>query len=408
MAGPFLHLDLDAFYASVAQRDEPRLRGKPVAVGGGVVLAASYEARAFGVRSAMSAREARALCPSLQIVSGDFTAVVEASERVIAICNEFTPLVEQISIDEAFLDVRGARGLFGTPPAVAAKLRDEVRRQVELPASVGVATTKFLAKVASRRAKPDGLVVVPKEREREFLHALPVDHVWGVGPATERHLAAFGVRTVGDLASVPVQALQAALGVHAGRNLHALAWNLDPRPVTVGRRAGSVGAQKALGGLRRSREELYSILLGLADRVGHRLRAKDRTGRRLTLRIRSPELRMTTRSSTFRQATASTAVIHGIASSMLDRALVDQPRVTLIGIAVSHLQEATGGQEVLPLEGSESWDDPDGLPLSLRDRARRQSLERSVDQLRARFGKAVLKPGSTEGALTSGLPPIGD
>jgi DNA polymerase-4 len=242
-----LHADLDSFYASVEQRDRPPLRGRPVIVGGGVVLAASYEAKAFGVRTAMGGAQARRLCPHAIVVEPRFGVYAEASKAVFGVFDDTTPLVEGLSIDEAFLDVGGLRRIAGTPTEIAGRLRGEVLRRVGLPITVGVARTKFLAKVASAVAKPDGLLVVPPEGELAFLHPLPVRRLWGVGAVTAEKLLARGIRTVGDVAELPEAALVAMLGPGAGRHLHALAHNRDPRPVEVGRRRRSVGAQRALG-----------------------------------------------------------------------------------------------------------------------------------------------------------------
>src|SRR5829696_195252 len=249
-----LHADLDAFFASVEQRDQPRLRGRPVIVGGGVVLAASYEAKAVGVRTAMSERRARRLCPNAIVVRPRFSAYVEASKAVFEVFEDATPLVEGLSIDEAFLDVRGMERAFGTPVEIAERLRDEVRQRVGLPITVGIARTKFLAKVASAVAKPDGLLVVPPDRELAFLHPLPVERLWGVGPVTAKKLRERGIETVGQVARIPEDVLVSMLGRAAGRHLHALAHNRDRRAVRTGRRRGSIGSQCALGWRRRSAE----------------------------------------------------------------------------------------------------------------------------------------------------------
>ena len=242
-----LHADLDSFYASVEQRDDPRLRGQPVIVGGGVVLAASYEAKAFGVRSAMNGREARRRCPHAIVVAPRIDAYTEASRAVFAVFDDTTPLVEGLSIDEAFLDVGGLARVSGTPTEIAVRLRREVLERVGLPITVGVARTKFLAKVASGVAKPDGLLVVPPERELDFLHPLPIERLWGVGPITASKMRDRGINTVGEVARLGEGLLVALLGKASGRHLHALAHNHDPRPVTVGRRRRSMGSQHALG-----------------------------------------------------------------------------------------------------------------------------------------------------------------
>src|ERR687896_1289215 len=262
-----LHADLDAFYASVEQRDDPRLRGRPVIVGGGVVLAASYEAKAFGVRTAMGGRQARRLCPHAVVVSPRMSAYADASKAMYRVFEDTTPLVEGLSIDEAFLDVRGMRRIAGTPSEIAVRLRREVRQRVGLPITVGVARTKFLAKVASGVAKPDGLLVVPPEGELAFLHPLPVERLWGVGRVTADKLRDLGITTVRQVAELPESTLVSILGRASGRHLHALAHNRDPRPVQVRRRRRSMGAQRALGRTRRSPEELDAVLVALVDRL---------------------------------------------------------------------------------------------------------------------------------------------
>src|SRR5919198_3452444 len=242
-----LHADLDAFYASVEQLLDPSLRGKPIAVGGGVVLAASYEAKAFGVSGGMSGWRARELCPQLIFVGGHFKDYQRLGDAVMQVIGDFTPLVERISIDEAFADVVGCTHLFGSPEAIAQAIRRRVRAELGLPISVGVARTKHLAKIASQVAKPDGLVVVEPDTELEFLHALPVSLMWGVGPATEARLAKIGVTTIGQLAESSPKSVERLLGHAVGTKLTALAWNRDPRQIQTRRRAHSAGAQSALG-----------------------------------------------------------------------------------------------------------------------------------------------------------------
>jgi DNA polymerase-4 len=274
-----LHADLDAFFASVEQRDDPHLRGRPVIVGGGVVLAASYEAKAYGIHSAMGGARARRLCPQAVVVQPRFSAYSDASKAVYRVFDDTSPLVEGLSIDEAFLDVRGMRRLAGTPVEIASRLRREVLERVGLPITVGVARTKFLAKVASGVAKPDGLLLVPPERELAFLHPLSVERLWGVGPVTSRKLRSFGITTVGQVAQLGEAALVSLLGPAAGRHLYALAQNRDPRSVRVARRRGSMGAQHALGRAPKSPEAVDAILVSLVDRVTRRLRAAHRVGR---------------------------------------------------------------------------------------------------------------------------------
>ncbi|HZC27784.1 MAG TPA: DNA polymerase IV, partial [Actinopolymorphaceae bacterium] len=319
MAGEatILHADLDAFYASVEQRDNPALRGRPVVVGGGVVLAASYEAKAYGVRTAMGGGQARQLCPQAIVVEPRMSAYTEASKSVFEVFRQTTPLVEGLSIDEAFLDVGGLRKISGTATEIAVRLRRDVLQRVGLPITVGVARTKFLAKVASGVAKPDGLLVVAPERELAFLHPLAVERLWGVGPVTARKLHARGIATVGEVAALAETRLVSMLGPAAGRHLHALAHNHDPRPVQVGRRRRSIGAQRALGRRPRSPAEIDSSLAALVDRVTRRLRGADRIGRTVVLRLRFGDFTRVTRSHTFPQPTAQTEQILATARALL-------------------------------------------------------------------------------------------
>ncbi|MBA3429470.1 MAG: DNA polymerase IV, partial [Actinobacteria bacterium] len=304
-----LHADLDAFFASVEQRDHRRLRGRPVVVGVGVVLSASYEARAYGVRTAMGGAQARRLCPHALVVSPRMSAYSEASKAVFEVFEQTSPLVEGLSIDEAFLDVRGLERIAGTPSEIAAKLRSDVADHVGLPITVGVARTKFLAKVASGVAKPDGLLVVPPDGELAFLHPLPVERLWGVGPATAGRLHGRGLKTVGQVAQITETALESMLGRAAGRHLHALAHNRDPRPVHVGRRRRSIGSQHALGRAPRSAAAVDTVVVGLVDRVTRRMRAARRVGRTVVLRLRFGDFSRATRSHTLPQATAHTQTI---------------------------------------------------------------------------------------------------
>ncbi|MFI7490300.1 DNA polymerase IV [Micromonospora echinaurantiaca] len=369
-----LHADLDAFYASVEQRDDPRLRGRPVIVGGGVVLAASYEAKARGVRSAMGGRQARRLCPEAIVVPPRMSAYTAASRAVFEIFRQTTPLVEGLSVDEAFLDVGGLRRLAGPPADIAARLRHEVRRRVGLPITVGVARTKFLAKVASGVAKPDGLLVVPPDGELAFLHPLPVERLWGVGPVTATKLRERGIRTVGQVARLGEATLVSLLGAGAGRHLHALAHNRDPRPVQVGRRRASMGAQHALGGPAHSPAELDAVLAGLVDRVTRRMRGATRTGRTVTLRLRFADYTRATRSHTLPKATADTQPLLAAARALLRAALpeIDRRGITLLGVSMANLD---GGhvQPPLPFERDPGAD-----------------LDAAVDAVRDRFGSAAL------------------
>src|SRR5258706_9147996 len=293
-----LHADLDAFYASVEQLLDPSLRGKPIAVGGGVVLAASYEARAFGVRSGMPRRRASELCPGIRFVGGHFSEYQRLGDAAIAVLGDYTPDIERISIDEAFADVAGSARLFGAPGEIAKTVRARVRAELGLPISIGVARTKHLAKIASQVAKPDGLVVVDPGTELEFLHELPVALMWGVGPATEARLAKIGVTTIGQLAESSPQSVERLLGHAAGRKLTALAWNRDPRQIQTRRRARSAGAQSALGRRPAIERVFKPTLHHLADRIGARLRAKSLAGPPITVPLRFADLRSLTRALT--------------------------------------------------------------------------------------------------------------
>jgi DNA polymerase-4 len=365
-----LHADLDAFYASVEQRDDPRLRGRPVIVGGGVVLAASYEAKAFGVRTAMGGRQALRLCPHATVVPPRMSSYTEASRAMFAVFEDTTPLVEGLSIDEAFLDVRGMRRLAGTPAEIAERLRRDVLEQVGLPVSVGVGRSKVLAKVASAVAKPDGLLVVPPESELDFLHPLPVERLWGVGPVTARKLHARGVTTVGQVAELAEAGLVSLLGRAAGRHLYALARNDDPRRVRTGRRRGSMGAQRALGRSPGSHEAIDSALVALVDRVTRRMRAAGRAGRTVVLRLRFDDFSRATRSHTLPYATAQTETILATARGLLATAMpaIERQGLTLVGVAVANFD-----------------DDPCQLQLPFA-RSRDNALDAALDEVRDRFG----------------------
>jgi DNA polymerase IV len=370
-----LHADVDAFFAAVEQRDEPRLRGRPVIVGAWVVLAASYEAKAHGVRTAMSVARARTLCPRAIVVEPRMSAYSEASKDVYRVFDDTAPLVEGLSIDEAFLDVRGVRRLVGTPTEVAVRLRREVRERVGLPITVGIARTKFLAKVASGVAKPDGLLVVPPDGELAFLHPLPVERLWGVGPATATKLHELGITTVGEVAELAEGALVALLGRATGRKLHALAHNRDPRPVQAHRRRRSMGAQRALGRSPRSLENLDVALVGLVDRVTGRMRVAGRVGRTVVLRLRFDDFSRATRSHTLPYATASTQAILATVRELLTIAapMIDRRGITLVGVAVSNLADGRAVQLTLPLAAHSS-----------------EALDAAVDEVRQRFGSRAV------------------
>ncbi len=391
-AATILHADLDAFYASVEQLLNSSLRGKPVAVGGGVVLAASYEAKAFGVASGMSGFRARQLCPHLIFVGGHFGDYQRLGDAVIAVLNDFTPLVERISIDEAFADVAGCTHLFGSPADIARTIRRRVRSELGLPISIGVARTKHLAKIASQVAKPDGLVVVDPGTELAFLHDLPVELMWGVGPVTKDRLAAIGVRTIGQLANTPGWSLEPLLGPAASEKLTALAWNRDPRQIRAQRRARSAGAQSALGRKPADERVIVPTMRHLADRVASRLRGKSRPGRTVSVRVRFADLRSITRSTTLDAPIASTVTLAEIAEELVHKALAHHPDekiISLLAISVSQLEKRVDLQLELPL----ALGDDRRRPGSKQGVAR-WLADRAVDAIRDRFGWEAVGYGS--------------
>ena len=397
-----LHADLDAFYASVEQLLDPSLRGRPIAVGGGVVLAASYEAKAFGVRGGMAARRAREVCPQLHFVSGNFREYRRLGDAVMKILGDFTPLVERLSIDEAFADVAGCERLFGAPAEIAQTVRRRVREELGLAISVGVARTKHLAKIASQVAKPDGLVVVDAERELEFLHNLPVELMWGVGPVTKARLAQAGILRIGELAQMPGGWLERLLGRALGSKLDALAWNRDAREIQAQRRAHTAGAQSALG-RRPATERIYRpTLWHLADRVATRLRAGSRPGRTVTVRVRFADLRTTTRSVTLPAPVSATATLAEIAEDLVRGDLAkhrDERIISLLAVSVSNLEKP----QVLQLE----------LPLALADEKRRpgsrqgaarSAVDRAIDTIRNRFGWEAVGYGPVAIGMSRSVP----
>ncbi|WP_028058745.1 DNA polymerase IV [Candidatus Solirubrobacter pratensis] len=370
-----LHADADSFFASVEQRDDPSLRGRPVAVGGGVVLAASYEAKAFGVRTAMGGATARRLCPGLIEVPPRFKAYTEASRAMFDVFEDTSPVVEGLSIDEAFIDVRGMRRIAGSPEEIAARLRTRVREEVGLPVTVGVARTKFLAKVASGVAKPDGLLMVAPSEELAFLRPLPVERLWGVGVKTADRLHARGLLTVGQVAALDEGVLVRLLGRAAGKQLHALAHNRDPRRVRTGVRRGSIGAQRALGRRPRTAQELDATLVALIDRVARRMRAASRACRTVVLRLRFSDYTRATRSHTITEATAQTRTLLGVARELLAaaRPLIAERGLTLLGVALTNLLNADEVQLALPLE-----------------RHRPTALDAALDSVRDRYGSDAI------------------
>jgi DNA polymerase-4 len=392
MEATILHADLDAFYASVEQLIDPSLRGKPIAVGGGVVLAASYEAKAFGVRGGMPGRRARELCPRLQFVNGHFREYQRLGDAAVRVIGDFTPLVERISIDEAFADVAGCTHLFGPPVDIAKRIRERVQAELGLAISVGVARTKHLAKIASQVAKPDGLVVVDPDTELAFLHDLPVERMWGVGPVTQARLAKVGVRTIGQLAGLPGPSLTRLLGPAAGEKLSSLAFNRNPRQIKTDHRAGSAGAQSALGRRPAKEAVIQPTLRYLADRIGARLRAKSRSGRTVTVRVRFADLRSVTRSATLDAPISATSIIADIAEGLVRMALADHPAeqtISLLAISVSNLEQ----DSELQMELSFGRGDERVRPGTRRGMARR-AADCAVDKIRNRFGWQAVGYGS--------------
>ncbi|MCP3938558.1 MAG: DNA polymerase IV [Actinomycetia bacterium] len=391
MCSMYLHADLDAFYASVEQRDNPRLRGKPVIVGGGVVLAASYEAKRRGVKTAMGGRAARAVCPDAIVVPPRMDAYTTASKAVFSIFRETSPWVEGLSIDEAFLDVSGLRRLSGSPEQIAAHLRDRVRDEVGLAITVGVANTKFLAKVASGVGKPDGLLLVEPGYELAFLHPLTVERLWGVGPVTARKLNDRGLTTVAQVAQLDVGVLVGLLGKGQGQHLHALAHNLDPRPIRVGHRRGSIGSQRALGRMNPSRDESQVMLIGLVDRITRRMRRAERVGRTVVLRMRYDDFTKGTRSHTLDEATSETAPILASTRMLLNRAwpMLDERGLTMIGVSVTNLSNANAVQLTLPLG-------PRARP----------SVDSAFDEIRDKFGTNSLKRATHLGESQHSIMPM--
>ena len=387
-----LHVDLDAFYASVEQLADPTLRGRPVVVGGlgprGVVAAASYEARRFGIHSAMPMVRARRACPDAVFLAPRFDAYESASRSVMAILRSFTPLVEPIALDEAFLDVRAVRRLHGAAPEIAVEIRRRVRTETGLTASVGAGSTKQIAKLASDLAKPDGMLVVEAGLELEFLHPLPVERLWGVGPATRRRLARLGVQTVGDLAAVPVEKLVGEVGRAHGEHLHALAWNRDDGAVEPERRVKSVGHEETFPTDVSDRGELEREVIRLADKVANRLRRAGCSARTVQLKLRYPDFRTITRSRTLPDPTDLAADLARVANGLLANVDVDGG-VRLLGVAAQQLEHADAVQDQLPLGAVADADRPaTASPAS----GRRAALERSVDLVRSRYGDDAVVP----------------
>ncbi|HET6214497.1 MAG TPA: DNA polymerase IV [Micromonosporaceae bacterium] len=387
---PFLHVDMDAFYASVEVRRRPELRGRPVIVGGpglrSVVSAASYEARRFGVRSAMPGVVARRLCPQAVFLPPDFTAYGEASRAIMAIFRDVTPLVEPLSMDEAFLDVAGAAKLFGRPADIARHIRGRIRTEQGLPCSVGVASTKFLAKLASTRAKPDGLSVIPTDLSLDFLHPLPVAALWGVGERTDEVLRRLGLRTVRDVAQAPIGMLRAALGEAGAAHLHALAWNRDPRRVTPQHVEKSIGAETTFESDVADPTVIRRTLLALSGGVAERVRRAGQVGRTVALKVRLADFRTLNRSRTLPTPTDVAREVFSTAWALFE-ALPPGGRIRLVGVRLEGLAEAGGAARQLALDAPErGW----------------REAEQAADAVADRFGSAAVRPASLLGTGARG------
>ncbi|REE99675.1 DNA polymerase IV [Thermomonospora umbrina] len=378
-----LHVDMDAFFVSVELLERPELRGRPVVVGGaggrGVVAAASYEARAFGVHSAMPMTRARRLCPRAVVLPPRHERYTRVSAAVMEIFRSITPLVEPLALDEAFLDVSGAERLLGRPAAIGRLIREQVAEQQGITCSVGVASTKFVAKLASTRCKPDGLLVVAADRVEEFLHPLPVASLWGVGERTEEQLRRLGLRTVGDLARVPVATLRRELGNAAGGHLHDLAWGRDPRPVTASVPDKSIGAEETFDHDIDDPELIRRELLRLSERVGARLRTAGLSGRTISVKLRSADFTTLTRARTLREATDLSRVIYITACELYEAAGLDRVRLRLVGVRVENL--ATTGRT------------PRQLALDEPETGWREA-EQAMDRVTRRFGRGAVRPAA--------------
>jgi DNA polymerase-4 len=395
-----LHVDMDAFYASVSLLTRPELAGTPVIVGGrgtrGVVLSATYEARRFGVHSAMPITRARRMCPQATVVEPDHAAYARVSAGVMEIFRGVTPLVEPLSLDEAFLDVAGAVRRLGSAAGIGELVRARVHDEQGITCSVGVATTKFVAKLASTRAKPDGLLVVPRDHVIEFLHPLPVGALWGVGQKTEEQLTRLGLRTVGDLARIPVATLERALGPAAGRHLSELSWGRDPRSVEAHEPDKSIGAEETFGTDVDDPDVVRRELLRLSERVGARMRSQAYKGRTVSIKVRFADFTTITRSRTLRDPTDVTREVYATALSLYEALGLDRARLRLVGVRVEGLVDAAQAEEQLVLGAPErGWRDADA----------------AVDRAARRFGRgavrpaALVTPGSDDPVQRSGAGP---
>ncbi|WP_026411513.1 DNA polymerase IV [Actinomadura oligospora] len=378
-----LHVDMDAFFVSVELLDRPDLRGRPVVVGGvggrGVVSAASYEAREYGVHSAMPMSRARRLCPHAVVLPPRHERYTAVSRAVFEIFRSMTPLVEPLSVDEAFLDVAGARKLYGRPAEIARLIRAKVSEQQGVTCSVGVAPTKFVAKLASTRCKPDGLLVVPADGVEEFLHALPVAALWGVGERTEQQLTRLGLRTVGQLAQVPLATLQRELGNALGSHLHELSWGRDPRAVVPESVDKSIGAEETFDTDIDDPDEIRRELLRLAEKVGARLRAGGHAGRTVSVKLRNGDFKTITRARTLREPTDLARVIYVTACELYEASGWDRVRLRLVGVRVENLTSAGDAPRQLAFDEPETgW----------------REAERVIDQVASRFGRGAVRPAA--------------
>ena len=378
-----LHVDMDAFYASASLISRPELRGQPVIIGGrsgrSVVLSATYEARAFGVTSAMPMARAQRLCPHAVIIEPDHRRYAAISEAVMATFRETTELVEPLSLDEAFLDISGAVRRLGSPTAIAERLRDTIADEQGITCSVGVAATKFVAKLASSLAKPDGLLVVPEDETVAFLHQLPVGAMWGVGDRTEEHLHRLGLRTMADVAHTPVETLQRALGEAAGRSLHDLAWGRDPRAVVAERREKSIGADETFAFDIDDPARIHRELLRLSDRTAARARSAGMAGRTVSIKVRFADFTTITRARTLRHHTDVSREIFATARELFDRLGLQRARIRLVGVRL----EGLVATDAAPIQGT--LDEPEhGW----------READRAVDRASARFGAGSVRPAS--------------
>ncbi len=378
-----LHVDMDAFYASASLIDRPELRGQPVIIGGGgnrsVVLSATYEARRFGVTSAMPMARARRLCPQGVVLEPDFARYSQISDAIMATFHAVTDIVEPLSLDEAFLDIAGARRRLGAPTRIAQWVRDTVADEQGITCSVGVASTKFVAKLASGLAKPDGMIVVPREEVLGFLHQLPVGALWGVGERTEEALTRLGLRTVADIAHTPVETLRRALGDVSGSHLHALAWGRDDRPVVRQQREKSIGSDETFAHDVDDPVVIHRELLRLADRTAARVRAAGMMGRTVSIKVRFSDFTTITRARTLRDPTDVSRDIYETARSLFDALGLQRARIRLVGVRMEGLVEASGA----PVQGM--LDEPDH---GWRD------ADRAVDRASARFGAGAVRPAA--------------